>query len=95
VFSKESAVTVLPAIVLYEANRSGMDRSGCATMAVPGNTALNRACETVHRHLCAASAGTMRLRRETGREDLAETMKQTALKEFNCTAEELEAGGRQ
>ena len=75
--------------------QGGLDRLGCATMPVPGNTALNPACDIVHRHLCAASAGTIRLRLETGRPDLAETMKQTALKEFNCTAEELEAGGKQ
>jgi tetratricopeptide (TPR) repeat protein len=74
---------------LYQA---GLDRSGCATMEVPGNTALNPACEMVHRHMCAASAGTIRLRLETGREDLAEMVKQTALKEFHCAVEELEAG---
>ena len=72
--------------------QSGLDGSACATMAVPGNTALNPACEMVHRHMCAASAGTVRLRLETGRKDLAEIMKQTALKEFHCAAEELEAG---
>jgi hypothetical protein len=71
--------------------QGGLDRLGCATLPIQGNTALNPACETVHRHLCAASAGTMRLRLETGRRDLAETMKQAALKEFHCTAEELES----
>ncbi len=70
--------------------QSGLDRLGCATMLVPGNTALNPGCEIVHRHLCAASVGTIRLRVETGRQDLAETMKQTAMKEFGCTAESLE-----
>jgi hypothetical protein len=74
---------------LYQA---GLDGSGCATMAVPGNTALNPACALVHRHLCAASAGTIRLRLETGRKLLAEDMTQTALKEFHCTVEELAAG---
>jgi len=74
--------------------QSGLDGSGCATMAVPGNTALNPACAMVHRHLCAASAGTIRLRLETGRKDLAETMKQTAFKDFHCAAEELESGDR-
>jgi hypothetical protein len=72
--------------------QSGLDGSGCATMAVPGNTALNPACAMVHRHMCAASAATIRLRLETGRQDLAETVKQTALKEFHCAMEELEAG---
>ena len=76
---------------LYQA---GLDRLGCATMPMPGNTALNPACEIVHRHLCAASVGTIRLRLETGRPDLAETMKQTALKDFHCAAESLEAGAR-
>jgi tetratricopeptide (TPR) repeat protein len=74
---------------LYQA---GLDRSGCATMAVPGNTALNPACAMVHRHLCAAAAGTIRLRLETAHKDLAETMQQTALKEFHCAVEELEGG---
>jgi hypothetical protein len=77
---------------LLRVYQSGLDRSGCATMAVPGNTALNPACAMVHRHMCAASAGTIRLRLETGRKDLAEIMKQTALKEFSCAAEELETG---
>jgi protein O-mannosyl-transferase len=75
--------------------QGGLDRAGCATMAVQGNTALNPACEIVHRHLCAASAGTIRLRLETGRPDLAETMKQTALKDFGCPVEQLERGGVQ
>jgi tetratricopeptide (TPR) repeat protein len=70
--------------------QSGLDRLGCATMLVPGNTALNRECAIVHRHLCAASVGTMRLRVETGRQDLAEQMKQTAMKDFGCSAESLE-----
>jgi tetratricopeptide (TPR) repeat protein len=74
--------------------QSGLDRSGCATMPIQGNTALNPACEIVHRHLCVASAGTIRLRLEAGRADLAETMRQLALKDFGCTAEALETGGR-
>jgi len=72
--------------------QGGLEGSGCATMAVPGNTALNPACAMVHRHLCAASVGTIRLRLATGREDLAETMKQTALRDFPLRVEELEAG---
>jgi hypothetical protein len=74
--------------------QGGLDRSGCATMPIQGNTALNPACDIVHRHLCGAAVGTIRLRLETGRPDLAETMKQNALKEFHCTAESLEAGAR-
>ena len=74
--------------------QGGLDRSGCATMPIQGNTALNPACDTVHRHLCEAAVGTIRLRLETGRPDLAETMKQNALKEFHCTAESLGAGAR-
>jgi hypothetical protein len=75
--------------------QSGLDRAGCATMAVQGNTALNPACGIVHRHLCAASVGTIRLRLATGRQDLAETMRATALKEFGCKVEELDGVGRQ
>ena len=73
--------------------QGGLDRAGCSTMAVPGNTALNPGCEIVHRHLCAASVGAIGLRVETGRADLAETVRQLAMKEFHCSAEEL-AGGR-
>jgi len=43
----------------------------------------------VRRHLCAAAMGTMRLRVETGRQDLADAMGQTALTDFRCKAEEL------
>ena len=75
--------------------QGGLDRLGCATMAVQGNTALNPGCETVRRHLCAASVGTIRLRLETGRQDLADAMRQTALTDFHCTPESLEEGGRQ
>ena len=75
--------------------QGGLDRLGCATMQVPGNTALNPACETVRRHLCAASVGTIRLRLETGRQDLADAMRQTALKDFHCTPESLEDHGKQ
>jgi tetratricopeptide (TPR) repeat protein len=74
--------------------QGGLDRAGCATMPIQGNTALNPACEMVHRHLCGASVGTIRLRLETGRADLAETMRQNALKEFHCAAESLEADAR-
>jgi hypothetical protein len=74
--------------------QGGLDRAGCATMPIQGNTALNPACEMVHRHLCGASLGTIRLRLETGRADLAETMRQNALKEFHCAAESLEADAR-
>jgi tetratricopeptide (TPR) repeat protein len=75
--------------------QGGLDRMGCATMQVPGNTALNPGCETVRRHLCAASVGTIRLRLETGRPDLADAMRQTALKDFHCTPESLDEHGRQ
>ena len=37
--------------------QGGLDRSGCATMPIQGNTALNPACDMVHRHLCAAAVG--------------------------------------
>jgi hypothetical protein len=39
--------------------------------------------------LCAAAVGTMRLRVETGRQDLADAMRQTALTDFRCQAGEL------
>ena len=54
---------------------AGLDRLGCATMEVQGHQALNPGCETVRRHLCAAAVGTMRLRVETGRQDLADAMR--------------------
>lgn len=72
---------------LYQA---GLDTMGCATMLVQGHTALNPACPTVKRHLCAASLGTIALRMETGRQDLAEAMRQTAIKDFGCKPEDLQ-----
>jgi tetratricopeptide (TPR) repeat protein len=73
--------------------QGGLDRAGCATMPIQGNTALNPNCEIVHRHLCEASAGTIRLRLQTARPDLAETMKETALKEFHCNPDALGTPG--
>jgi hypothetical protein len=69
--------------------RDGLDRAGCATMMIQGNTALNQECPLVHQHLCAASKGTIELRKATHREDLAETMRRTALEQFHCKPDEL------
>jgi hypothetical protein len=64
--------------------RNGLDPQGCATMPIQGNTALNPDCAIVHRHLCAAAAGTIQLHLDTGRKDLAETMRATAIQQFHC-----------
>jgi hypothetical protein len=66
--------------------RGGLDRQGCATLPGANGGALNPSCEMVHRHLCAASSETIKLRLETQRRDLAETMRATALRDFGCPA---------
>jgi hypothetical protein len=101
----EAAAALMEGVVLTADNglrnellrlyQGGLDRLGCATMLIPGNTALNPGCETVRRHLCAAAVGTIRLRLETGRGDLADSMRQTALKDFHCTPESLEDRAKQ
>ena len=97
---REEAAVVLMEGVLFTADtplrnellrlyQDGLDPAGCATMPIQGNTALNPDCAIVHRHLCAAATGTIRLHLETGRKDLAETMRNTAMQQFHCTAESL------
>lgn len=70
--------------------RNGLDAKGCALMPGADGPALNPSCETVHRHLCAASAGTIQLHLESGRRDLAEEMRTTAMRDFACPAGPLD-----
>ncbi len=72
--------------------QNGLDPSGCATMPIQGNTALNPDCPIVHRHLCVAATGIIRMRVESGRQDLAETMRQNAVQQFHCSPESLGDG---
>lgn len=75
---------------LIKLYRNGLDLKGCAVMPGANGDALNPGCETVHGHLCSAMGETMRLRLETKRDDLAESLKKTAVKDFGCPAGPLE-----
>ena len=70
---------------------SGLDPRGCALMpGQNGRKALNPGCETVHEHLCQATAGAMKLRLRHGRRDMAEQLRNTGLNDFGCSAAPLD-----
>ncbi len=55
--------------------QDGLDAKGCATTAGPYGPAINPSCETVRRHLCAASNQALQLYTRMGNTELAEKMK--------------------
>jgi hypothetical protein len=65
--------------------RTGLDPHGCALLpGQDGRPALNPSCDTVHAHLCAASAAAIELREKSGRHDLAEQLRVSAVRDFHC-----------
>jgi tetratricopeptide (TPR) repeat protein len=74
---------------LVELYRRDPDPQACAIL--PGSTALNQACAMVHRHLCEASLGAIRVWLAAGRMDSARKMKISALHDFGCAAGPLDA----
>jgi hypothetical protein len=65
--------------------RAGLDPHGCALLpGQDGRPALNPGCDTVHGHLCKASAAAIELREKAGRKDLADQLRETAAKSFGC-----------
>jgi hypothetical protein len=69
---------------VVELYRSGLDPDGCATTSTPNGSSLNPACEPVQRHLCVASREAVRVQRERGRSDLAESLETAAIDGFGC-----------
>jgi tetratricopeptide (TPR) repeat protein len=70
-------------IKLYQ---NGGDPKGCAILTDASGSAINPSCETVHRDICTASAEIIKLRTQTGRKDLADETRDTAVTEFGCPA---------
>ena len=71
--------------------RNGADPKGCAIVQGPNGPAINPACETVRRHLCAASVDTIKVRLQTGTRDLAEARIKTFVRDYGCPSEPLDA----
>jgi tetratricopeptide (TPR) repeat protein len=70
----------------------GLDTDGCATIPGRGGVpALNPSCGIVRTHLCAAAIASIRLGLETGRRDISEQVKASALRDFGCPAASLDA----
>jgi hypothetical protein len=98
--AEDAAITLMEGVLvtkdpglraeLVNLYRNGLDTKGCALMPGADGPALNPLCEAVHRHLCAASAGTIHIRLESGRRDLAEDMRSSALRDFGCPAGPLD-----
>jgi tetratricopeptide (TPR) repeat protein len=72
--------------------RDGLDTEGCAVVARgPYETAVNPTCGIVRKHSCAAVAASMRLYVRTGRRNLAEQLKASALRDIGCAVGPLDA----
>jgi len=74
---------------LLKLYQNGGDPKGCAILTDASGSAINPSCETVHRDICTASAEIVKLRAQTGRRDLADETRNTAVTEFGCPAAEL------
>jgi hypothetical protein len=80
-------LTVDPGLrqAVVEMYRAGFDPHGCALLpGQDGRPALNPACDTVHAHLCKASAAAIDLREKSGRRDLADQLRGMAARDFAC-----------
>jgi tetratricopeptide (TPR) repeat protein len=71
---------------LFKLYQNGGDPKGCAIVTEAAGSAINPSCETVHRDICTASAEIIILRTQTGRRDLADEIKNTAVTDFGCPA---------
>jgi tetratricopeptide (TPR) repeat protein len=74
---------------LFKLYQNGGDPKGCAIQTEASGSAINPACETVHRDICTASAEVIKLRTQTGRRDLADETRNTAVMDFGCPAAQL------
>jgi tetratricopeptide (TPR) repeat protein len=66
--------------------RQGLDSKGCATIPGPNGPALNPSCDIVRRHTCAAVAAVIPLYLRLQRQDLAEQLKDSVSRDFECPA---------
>jgi hypothetical protein len=80
-------LTVDPGLrqAIVDLYRAGLDPHGCALLpGQDGRPALNPSCDTVHAHLCKASAAAIELREKSGRRDLADQLRTSAVRDFHC-----------
>jgi len=80
-------LTVDPGLrqAVIEMYRAGLDPHGCALLpGQDGRPALNPSCDTVHAHLCQASAAAIAVRVNANRTDLAEQIRAAAARDFRC-----------
>lgn len=71
---------------LFKLYQHGGDPKGCAILTEASGSAIDPSCETVHRDICTASAEIVKLRTQTGRRDLADETRNTAVMDFGCPA---------
>jgi len=64
--------------------RAGGDPNGCAIKSGDNGPVLDPSCETVRRHLCAATRLAIQIHRDTARADLANQLESGALPAYGC-----------
>ena len=69
---------------LVELYQQGLDPLGCAVVDTRDGPAINPACATVRRHVCAATAEAIRIHVSGGRADRAQRLRDSAARQFQC-----------
>jgi hypothetical protein len=70
---------------VVELYRRGLDPHHCALLpGQDGRPALNPGCDTVHAHLCQATAAAIEVREKSGKHELAEQLRTTSARDFKC-----------
>jgi protein O-mannosyl-transferase len=70
--------------------RGGLDPQGCALVQGRNGPVFNPECETVHRHICAASVPVVKTQLAGGRPDAAQSQKAMFIGQFGCPVEPLQ-----
>jgi tetratricopeptide (TPR) repeat protein len=69
---------------LVDLYRQGLDPIGCAVVNTRDGAAINPTCDTVRRHVCAATGQAVEIDTRAGRRDQAERLKASAVRQFQC-----------
>jgi hypothetical protein len=64
--------------------RAGGDPKGCALKTGAQGFVLDPSCETVRRHLCAATVQAVQIQRASGRGEFARQLEETARQNYGC-----------
>src|SRR5579871_3189811 len=70
--------------------QKGSDPKGCAVRTGPDGSTIDPSCEIVHKHICAASVDTIKVRLKSSDRDLATTQKRTFVRDYGCPAGPLD-----